>query len=49
MRISYATADEVLVDALARIKKAADSKKGFSQENPFYAKCRLFRSFFSFN
>jgi len=28
MRISYATADEVLVDALARIKKAADSIEG---------------------
>ena len=28
MRISYATADEVLVDALARIKKAADSIDG---------------------
>ncbi|ETR62045.1 aminotransferase, class I/II domain protein [Acinetobacter baumannii UH8907] len=28
MRISYATADEVLVDALARIKKAAESIEG---------------------
>ena len=28
MRISYATADDVLVDALARIKKAADSIDG---------------------
>ena len=28
MRISYATADEVVVDALARFKKAADSTEG---------------------
>ena len=31
MRISYATADEVLVDALARIKKAADSIEGVDE------------------
>ena len=31
MRISYATADEVLVDALARIKKAAESIEGVDE------------------